>query len=172
MKWVRNSVTLRSLQMIAFGMLVSTSLVAWKAMVCFSGSNSPVVVVLTGSMEPGFKRGDILFLSMSEDPIRAGEIIVFNIDGRKIPIVHRVVEVHERRNTGVVDALTKGDNNPTNDRPLYASGQHWLHQHHILGRAVGFLPYVGWTTIILTEKPIIKYILIGALGLLVVFSTG
>ncbi|KAK9100782.1 hypothetical protein Scep_024212 [Stephania cephalantha] len=85
MKWVRNSVTVRYLQMIAFGMLLSTSLVTWKAMVCFSGSNSPVVVVLTGSMEPGFKRGDILFLSMSEDPIRAGEIIVFNIDGPNCP---------------------------------------------------------------------------------------
>ncbi|KAM0974495.1 hypothetical protein ACFX2C_017670 [Malus domestica] len=32
------------------------------------------------------------------------------------------------------------------------------------------LPYAGWVTIILTEKPIIKYILIGALGLLVITS--
>ncbi|MCI36535.1 peptidase S24/S26A/S26B/S26C family protein, partial [Trifolium medium] len=31
-------------------------------------------------MEPGFKRGDILFLHMSKDPIRAGEIVVFNVD--------------------------------------------------------------------------------------------
>ncbi|TVU24532.1 hypothetical protein EJB05_26974 [Eragrostis curvula] len=43
-----------------------------------TGSESPVVVVLSGSMEPGFKRGDILFLHMSKDPIRTGKIICFN----------------------------------------------------------------------------------------------
>jgi signal peptidase len=107
---------------------------------------------------------------MSKDPIRAGEIVVFNVDGRDIPIVHRVIKVHERENTGEVDVLTKGDNNYGDDRLLYAEGQLWLHRHHIMGRAVGFLPYVGWVTIIMTEKPIIKYILIGALGLLVITS--
>ncbi|TVU16898.1 hypothetical protein EJB05_32901 [Eragrostis curvula] len=43
-----------------------------------TGSESPVVVVLSGSMEPGFKRGDILFLHMSKDPIRTGKIVCFN----------------------------------------------------------------------------------------------
>ncbi|GAB2269483.1 hypothetical protein Dimus_004400 [Dionaea muscipula] len=90
--------------------------------------------------------------------------------GREIPIVHRVIKVHERRETGDVDVLTKGDNNYGDDRILYAHGQLWLHRHHIMGRAVGFLPYVGWVTIIMTEKPFIKYILIGALGLLVITS--
>ncbi|XP_063946152.1 uncharacterized protein LOC108212554 [Daucus carota subsp. sativus] len=61
-------------------------------LMCVTGSESPVVVVLSGSMEPGSKRGDILFLHMSKDPIRAGEIVVFNIDGREIPIVHRVIK--------------------------------------------------------------------------------
>ncbi|PWS22990.1 signal peptidase I [Enterococcus faecium] len=129
-----------------------------------------MVVVLSGSMEPGFKRGDILFLHMSKYPIRTGEIVVFNVDGREIPIVHRVIKVHERQESAEVDILTKGDNNFGDDRLLYAHGQLWLQQHHIMGRAVGFLPYVGWVTIIMTEKPIIKYLLIGALGLLVITS--
>ncbi|KAL9323177.1 hypothetical protein ACSQ67_011230 [Phaseolus vulgaris] len=152
------------------GMIVTSALIIWKALMCITGSESPVVVVLSGSMEPGFKRGDILFLHMSKDPIRAGEIVVFNVDGREIPIVHRVIKVHEREDTGEVDVLTKGDNNYGDDRLLYAHGQLWLQRHHIMGRAVGFLPYVGWVTIIMTEKPIIKYILIGALGLLVITS--
>ena len=66
-----------------------------------------VVVVLSGSMEPGFYRGDILFLNMGHQPIRAGEIVVFNIDQRDIPIVHRVIKVHERQPGGEVDVLTK-----------------------------------------------------------------
>jgi signal peptidase I len=54
---------------------------------------SQVVVVLSGSMEPGMFRGDILFLNMGKAPIRTGEIVVFTIDGRDIPIVHRVMRV-------------------------------------------------------------------------------
>ncbi|GLJ24659.1 hypothetical protein SUGI_0471460 [Cryptomeria japonica] len=158
------------MQAISLGMIVTSALIIWKGLMCFTGSESPVVVVLSGSMEPGFKRGDILFLHMSKAPIRAGEIVVFHVDGREIPIVHRVIKVHERQDTGEVEVLTKGDNNKVDDRVMYANGQLWLQKHHIMGRAVGFLPYVGWVTIIITEKPIIKYILIAALGLLVITS--
>ncbi|GMN73969.1 hypothetical protein TIFTF001_053098, partial [Ficus carica] len=78
--------------------------------------------------------------------------------GRDIPIVHRVIKVHERQDTGEVNVLTKGDNNPEDDRNgmLYAQDQEWLKRHHIMGRAVGFLPYVGWLTIVMTEKPTVK----------------
>lgn len=48
------------------------------------------------SMSPAFERGDILFLTMFwSDPIAVGDIVVFNIKGRDIPIVHRVLKVHE-----------------------------------------------------------------------------
>ncbi|XP_019458887.1 PREDICTED: signal peptidase complex catalytic subunit SEC11A-like [Lupinus angustifolius] len=178
MGWIGESVeSIRSIQVrqlitqvVTFGLIVTSALIIWKGLMCITGSESPVVVVLSGSMEPGFKRGDILFLHMSKDPIRSGEIVVFNVDGREIPIVHRVIKVHEREDTGEVDVLTKGDNNYGDDRLLYADGQLWLHRHHIMGRAVGFLPYVGWVTIIMTENPIFKYILIGGLGLLVITS--
>ncbi|KAA8535086.1 hypothetical protein F0562_030089 [Nyssa sinensis] len=103
-------------QAISLGMIVTSALIIWKGLMCVTGSESPVVVVLSGSMEPGFKRGDILFLHMSKDPIRAGEIVVFNVDGREIPIVHRVIKVHEHQDTGEVDVLTKGDNNFGDDR--------------------------------------------------------
>ena len=51
----------------------------------------------SGSMEPAFYRGDLLFLTnYREEPIRVGEIVVFKIEGREIPIVHRVLKVHEK----------------------------------------------------------------------------
>lgn len=50
----------------------------------------------SGSMEPAFQRGDILFLHNLDDPIRVGEIVVFKIKDRDIPIVHRVLKVHEK----------------------------------------------------------------------------
>lgn len=37
-------------------MIVASALIIWKGLVCVTGSESPVVVVLSGSMEPGFKR--------------------------------------------------------------------------------------------------------------------
>lgn len=58
-------------------------------------------------MEPAFYRGDILFLNMGKAPLRDGEIVVFNIDGRDIPIVHRIIKVHERTPGGQIDILTK-----------------------------------------------------------------
>lgn len=154
-------------QGVQLGLIVTSALMIWKSLMLVTGSESPVVVVLSGSMEPAFYRGDILFLHMGKKPIRNGEIVVFNLDGREIPIVHRVIKVHERRADKHVDILTKGDNNYGDDRALYNRGQEWLHQHHIMGRVVGFLPSVGMVTIMMNDYPYLKYALIGLLGLLV-----
>lgn len=55
-----------------------------------------VSVCVSGSMEPAFQRGDILFLTNYNEPIRVGEIVVFKVKDREIPIVHRVIKVHEK----------------------------------------------------------------------------
>lgn len=64
------------LQVIQLGMIVSTALMMWKGLVLVTNSESPVVVVLSGSMEPAFYRGDVLFLTRSSAPIEVGEIVV------------------------------------------------------------------------------------------------
>jgi signal peptidase len=46
-------------------------------------------------MSPAFERGDILALTMYSDPLKVGDICVFNIAGKDIPIVHRIHKVHE-----------------------------------------------------------------------------
>jgi len=50
--------------------------------------------------------GDILFLNNQDDPIRAGDVVVFKIKDRDIPIVHRCLKVHETHD-GQVQLLTK-----------------------------------------------------------------
>lgn len=55
-----------------------------------------LLLTVSGSMEPAFQRGDILFLNNQDSPIRVGEIVVFKIKDRDIPIVHRVMKVHEK----------------------------------------------------------------------------
>jgi len=91
----------------------------------------------------------------AEYPYRVGDIVVFKLAGRDIPIVHRVLKVHEK-DDGDVDLLTKGDNNKVDDRGLYNTGQKWLNKEHVIGRARGYLPYVGMVTIIMNDYPMFK----------------
>lgn len=96
----------------------------WKTLALVTNSESPVVVVLSsvapvalaplarsppltrapslrartrsGSMEPAFYRGDILFLTNPpREKFAVGDITVFNVRGANIPIVHRVIEAHD-----------------------------------------------------------------------------
>lgn len=162
----------------------------WKGLIVYTGSESPVVVVLSGSMEPAFYRGDILFLTQSDSDFLIGDIVVFKIAGKDIPIVHRVHEIHNiphtttvragagRGGSGVVsgrnasvELLTKGDNNQVHDHwGIYNPGQMWLSREDVMGRAVGFLPYCGMVTIWLTDYPVVKYVLLGVMGLFVIFA--
>ncbi|KAL4430984.1 hypothetical protein ABPG75_006240 [Micractinium tetrahymenae] len=163
------------MQGINLGRIITSALMIWKSLILWTGSESPVVVVLSGSMEPGFYRGDILFLHQPKQPAQTGDIIVFNTDGsgREVPIVHRIIKVHERAaSASQLDILTKGDNNPRDDRTagLYPKGLLWLNTGHIMGKVVGFLPHIGRVTIIMNDYPWLKYALIAALGAVVLTS--
>lgn len=50
----------------------------------------------SGSMEPAFYRGDLLFLTNPpSSSFKTGDITVYQIPGVDIPIVHRVIETHD-----------------------------------------------------------------------------
>lgn len=127
-------------------------------------------------MEPAFRRHDILSLTMFEDePITVGDIMVYKVRDKDIPIVHRVVKVHEQRvsssslnNTAAKDddnlsVLTKGDNNDIHDRGLYRRGRKWLRKSEFIGRVKGHAPGIGCVTLKINEYPILKYLLIGSM---------
>jgi signal peptidase I len=87
----------------------------WKGLGLVTNTESPIVVVLrcayyihlstncpdtvllySGSMEPAFYRGDILFLiNPVLERYTTGDITVYKIPGADIPIVHRVLETHD-----------------------------------------------------------------------------
>merc|ERR1711879_1110948 len=130
-------------QVLNFLSVVTSALMIWKSLICLTGSESPVVVVLSGSMEPAFYRGDLLVLTNYRNvPIENGEIVVYKLTDRDIPIVHRVIKRHENTETGEVKYLTKGDNN----------------KDEVIGRARAQAPYIGMVTILLNDYPTIKYI--------------
>lgn len=127
------------------------------------------MVVLSGSMEPAFQRGDILFLENNTN-VGIGDIVVFQVKDRDIPIVHRVLKVHERAG-GRVDLLTKGDANRYDDRNIvYANGQDWVSRDDIQGKVVGVLRYLGFITILLNDYPKLKYVFLGIMGLFTLTS--
>jgi signal peptidase len=128
----------------------------WKALSIVAESHSPIVVVLSGSMEPAFQRGDILFLWNREEQVKVGDVVVYEVPGKPIPIVHRVLREHvvdisendqkkqqskqnklkKNKKGGVVGKaagqkqkqllLTKGDNNAVDDLGLYNHNQNYL----------------------------------------------
>ena len=81
-------------QALNFALVLSTAFMLWKGLSVASASSSPIVVVLSGSMEPAFQRGDLLFLWNRSPRTEVGEIVVYNVRGKDIPIVHRVVRTY------------------------------------------------------------------------------
>uniref|UniRef100_A0AC35TIT7 Signal peptidase complex catalytic subunit SEC11 n=1 Tax=Rhabditophanes sp. KR3021 TaxID=114890 RepID=A0AC35TIT7_9BILA len=154
-------------QVLNFLMIVSSALMIWKGLMVVTGSESPIVVVLSGSMEPAYFRGDLLTLyHQPKDMIQVGDVTVFKLKDREIPIVHRVIKVHGN-NVNDLKFLTKGDNNQVDDRGLYPPGQTWLKQKDVTGQPHGFIPFVGMITIIMNDYPQLKFALLGVLGLFV-----
>lgn len=179
----------------------------WKGLSVATASSSPIVVVLSGSMEPAFQRGDLLFLWNRAPRAELGEVVVYNVRGKDIPIVHRVVrtfpevegkakkvkEVEEYVYVSALVAfvylivanvyplsaltvpnnmlLTKGDNNVADDTELYARGQDYLNREEdIVGSVRGYIPMVGYVTIMLSEHPWLKTVLLGIMGLTVMLQ--
>jgi signal peptidase I len=173
-------------QVLNFALVLSTAFMLWKGLSVFTNSSSPIVVVLSGSMEPAFQRGDLLFLWNRGMDTQVGEIVVYNVRGKDIPIVHRVIRrfgggyVIFRNHVGdmltldrsePLQLLTKGDNNAADDTELYARGQDFLNREKdVVGSVVGFMPFVGYVTILLSEYPWLKTAMLGFMALTVVLQ--
>ena len=130
-----------------------------------------MVVVLSGSMEPSMYRGDILVL-WKKDELNIGDVIVYQLENEKIPIVHRVSSLQEVPRTKKelqekpwasetkIMFMTKGDNNPVDDRGLYPKGVAYLDETLVVGHVYAAIPYSGFLTLLVNDYPYVKYSLI------------
>ena len=57
-------------------MIVSSALMMWRGIMLICGNESPMVVVLSGSMEPSMYRGDILVL-VKRPNFEIGDVVVY-----------------------------------------------------------------------------------------------
>ena len=134
-------------------------------------TESPIVVVISDSMEPQIHRGDLLFvMGIKPEDIKNGtiedkdgDIIVFNAQGLWPtapiePIVHRVIDKYQIGDTWYF--RTKGDANPIPDHAP-------VPETRIIGVVVGGIPYIGLVKIFLTESGLLIPLLVVISALLI-----
>lgn len=68
----------------------------WQLLSVATGCSAALSVVISGSMEPQIKRGDLLFAVGPDrgDELRPGDIVLYRLPHRpEIPIVHRIIDI-------------------------------------------------------------------------------
>lgn len=123
-----------------------------------------VFTVLSGSMEPTYHTGSLIYVKDVEyTEIEAGQVITFMLDEDTVA-THRVVEVvPDDNDPAVLRYRTKGDANDAEDGSL-------VHYKNVIGTPVFTLPYLGYLANFIQNPPGM-YIAIsaGAILLLLVF---
>ena len=136
-------------------------------------TETPIVVVVSGSMKPTLNEGDLLFVrGINPADIRNGtvenkdgDIIVFDAHGVWLsppdePVVHRVVNKRYNVNRSRWEFQTKGDNDVTNPNIDGYPIPYWVPDYKIYGVVRGRIPYIGWVKIILTDSGLLIPLLI------------
>ena len=110
-------------------------------------------VVVSGSMEPAFYRGDIVFVQKADflgihefdvNDIQKGDVVVYDAKWFNQPVIHRVINVAQVNGTVVYEI--KGDNNN-------ASDPYFVTQNQIQSKVVTFgddlvvIPKIGYLSL-------------------------
>ena len=110
-------------------------------------------VVVSGSMEPVFYRGDIVaiekadFLGIHEfnpDDVQIGDIVVYNAEWFDQPVIHRVINITKVNGTTMY--LIKGDHNAKAD-PYYVSSDQITAKVITFGDSPVVIPYIGYISL-------------------------
>lgn len=104
------------------------------------------VALLSNSMKPYIKRGDIVLVKkIKQEKIKdicVGDIIEYSIENKVI--IHRVVNIIEGSGEQRT-FITKGDSNDAPDANPVEESQ-------VLGVAKNYIPYIGYPSVIFSEK--------------------
>ncbi len=123
-----------------------------------------VFTVLSGSMEPAYHTGSLIYVKEVEyTELKTGDVITFMLDEETVA-THRIAGVVPDEETPeVLRFRTKGDANDAEDGKL-------VHYRNIIGTPVFTIPYLGYVASFIQNPPG-TYIAIslGAILLLLVF---
>ena len=123
-----------------------------------------VYTVLSGSMEPTYQVGSLIYVKdVDYKKLEAGDVITFMLN-ENVVATHRIVEVvPDEQDSSIIRFQTKGDANDSIDGGL-------VHYKNIIGSPVFTIPKLGYFADFIQNPPG-KYFAIagGALLLLLVF---
>ena len=122
-------------------------------------TDSPLVIVVSESMEPVFYRGDVVLLKgINEDNIddvQVNDVIVYKRPGYQYPIIHRVREIKLIKLEGKVEKcfVTWGDNNwaPDPDYPTPEGMVPCVPAYAVEDKALLVFPKIGLIPLVIRE---------------------
>lgn len=105
--------------------------------------------VLSGSMEPTYHVGSIIYVKDIEpQELKEREPVTYTLDGGTV-VTHRIIEVIEEENDNELSFRTKGDANEIADGGLLLAG-------NVIGKPVFSIPFLGYiASVIQTPRGII-----------------
>lgn len=116
--------------------------------------------VLSGSMEPTYKTGSLIYVkSIDVKELEVGDPITFMLDENTIA-THRIIEIIPDEQEDVLRFLTKGDANDTPDGAP-------VHENNIIGKPIFSIPYLGYFANAVQNPPGL-YIAIGIAVMLLI----
>ena len=122
-------------------------------------------VVLSGSMEPAYHVGSLIYVkSVDYKELKVGDPITYMVS-ENIVVTHRIIEVLEdEQDPDTIRYFTKGD---ANDVPDATS----VHYKNIIGKPVFSIPYLGYVSNYIQNPPgTYVAVAVGAVLIMLVFS--
>lgn len=115
--------------------------------------------VLSGSMEPTYSTGDLIYVKTVKDKstIQVGDPITFILNENLVVATHRVVEVDTEKQL----FYTKGDANNTVDSAP-------VHYNNVIGVPQFSIPYLGYVADFIQNPPGMYFVLAGGVALILV----
>ncbi|MBR2666364.1 MAG: signal peptidase I [Methanobrevibacter sp.] len=110
-------------------------------------------VVVSGSMEPAFYRGDIVmvekanFFGINEfnpEEVQVGDVVVYDAAWYDQPVIHRVINITDINGTTMY--VIKGDNNDRAD-PYYVKASQIQEKVVTLGDNLVVIPKIGYLSL-------------------------
>jgi signal peptidase len=110
-------------------------------------------VVVSGSMEPSFYRGDIVLVEKADffgihefnpDDVQVGDVVVYDAAWFDQPVIHRIIGTADIN--GSTMYVIKGDNNDSPD-PYYVKADQIKEKVVTLGDNLVVIPKVGYLSL-------------------------
>ena len=110
-------------------------------------------VVVSGSMEPAFYRGDIVmvekanFFGIDEfnpEEVQVGDVVVYDAAWYDQPVIHRIINITDINGTTMY--VIKGDNNNATD-PYYVKADQIRDRVVTIGDNLVVIPKIGYASL-------------------------